>query len=134
MGNYDITREKESVRIDVRAGTRAGLLIAALQGLTTAEGAMREPGADVQDRAFSVEAADFTAVFTAFLQQAMDVAASNKEVYEDVRFDLITDKKATGAFAGHPAPAHVRTFQKIVPGSLKIEKKDVGWEAVFTIR
>lgn len=131
MGSFELERKKDHVNVTVQAGTRAGLLISALQALSAAQGAIRIPGADVQDRAFELADDDFTVLFSRFLQMAVDQGKAYGEVFEDVRFDLATDKKITGAFAGHPAPDGVRFFSRVPATEVRVARGDMGWKASF---
>lgn len=91
--------------VKVRATTRAGLVTAAVQGLMAAAGTRVSDSLDEPklERTFSVSAADFNALLTQLLTTAAKSSVDNKEAYEDVRFTLITDKKAEGALVGRPA-------------------------------
>lgn len=133
MGSYELERKKDRVSVTVQAATRAGLLISSLQALFTAQGAIRIPGADVQDRAFDLADDDFTLLLSRFLQMAVDQGNAYGEVFEDVRFDLATDKKITGAFAGHKAPEGVRVFRTVPPTTVKVARGDTGWQADFVL-
>src|SRR5690349_23404952 len=99
--------------LHVRATTRAGLVTAALQGLMAAAGP-RTSEMDVKsERPFSLSADDFGTLLVKFLSTAGKAAEDNKEAYEDVRFTLITDKKAEGAFVGRPAEAFKRPLTEV---------------------
>src|SRR5687768_10373988 len=87
----------------VRATTRAGLLTAALQGLMAASEPRTSEVDEKTERPFAFSAADFGTLLADFLSSASKAAVEHKEAYEDVRFTLITDKKAEGAFVGRPA-------------------------------
>jgi len=86
-----------------KATTRAGLATAALQGLgAIAGGKTSELDAKIE-RPFSVVAVNFGALLATMLNSAAKNAAEHGESYDDVKFTLITEKKAEGAFVGRPS-------------------------------
>lgn len=119
--------------IRVRATTRAGLVTAALQGLM-ADAGPRTSEMDVKsERSFALSAGDFGALLKDFLSAAAKAAAANKEAYEDVRFTLITDKKAEGAFVGRPAESF-RTPPREVKAKPEVAKNEKNeWETTVTL-
>lgn len=120
----------EPTKVRLEAGTRAGLSIAALQGMFAASEAESVVGAEMVERAFSVEATEFPALLAAFLSSAADTANQHGEVYEDVHFDLMTDKKATGSFSGRAMQKSVR-IPNVQIDQIEIKKTDAGWVGMF---
>ncbi|HTM67785.1 MAG TPA: hypothetical protein VL426_00660 [Candidatus Binatia bacterium] len=119
--------------IRVRATTRAGLVTAALQGLM-ADAGPRTSELDVKsERSFALSAADFGTLLKDFLAAAAKSAAANKEAYEDVRFTLITDKKAEGAFVGRPAEGF-RTPPREAKSRPEVARNEHNeWETTVTL-
>lgn len=85
------------------------------------------------ERPFSLSAADFGTLLADFLAAAAEAAVEHKEAYEDVRFTLITDKKAEGAFVGRPAEGFKRppTPAKGKPDVAKNESGE--WETTVAL-
>lgn len=122
--------------ITVRATTRAGLVTASAQGLMAAAGSRVSDNLDEPklERTFSVSAADFNALLVQLLTLAAKSSVDNKEAYEDVRFTLITDKKAEGALVGRPAKGF-RTPVATVTLTADVAKNEGGeWETTIAVR
>jgi hypothetical protein len=102
---YHFSVERDPLRIKADGTTRAGLIVAGMQGYFAALGI--EPPLEGQDmnRPFELEAANAVELILAVLRAASGTASSNKEMYTDISFSLITDKKATGHFVGRAVPS-----------------------------
>ncbi len=116
-------------RFKVQGGTRAGLMVASLQSLFVAA----EPKTDEADetrfeRPFAIKAPDFNSLIVAFLDEAAKMSNERKEVYDEVRFELMTDKVARGLFAGRPA-LKFKTPIEGVKGKVEAERNaENQWE------
>ena len=121
--------------VKVRATTRAGLVTASVQGLMAAAGTRVSDNLDEPklERNFSVSAADFNALLAQLLTMAAKSSVENKEAYEDVRFTLITDKKAEGALVGRPAKGF-RMPVATLKLSADVAKNEGGeWETTIAV-
>ncbi|HTK05186.1 MAG TPA: hypothetical protein VL500_06370 [Candidatus Eisenbacteria bacterium] len=119
--------------IRVRATTRAGLVTASLQGLMAAAQPRTSEVDEKTERPFSFAAADFGTLLADFLTSASKSAVEHKEAYEDVRFTLITDKKAEGAYVGRPAESFKSAPKQVKAGS-EVAKNEAGeWETTVTL-
>lgn len=121
--------------VTVRATTRAGLVTASVQGLMAAAGSRVSDSLDEPklERSFSVSAADFNALLAQLLTMAAKASVDNKEAYEDVRFTLITDKKAEGALVGRPAKGF-RAPVSTVRLTADVAKNEGGeWETTIAV-
>lgn len=110
MKEFEVLSGGTAIR--VRATTRAGLVTAALQGLMAAATPRTSEIDEKKERPFSLAAGDFGTLLADLLTAAAKASDANKEAYEDIRFTLITDKKAEGAFIGRPA----NSFKKPLMG------------------
>jgi hypothetical protein len=131
MKEFEVLSGGSAIR--VRATTRAGLVTAALQGLMAAASPRTSEIDEKKERPFSVSAGDFGALLADLLTAAATAAIGNNEAYDDIRFTLITDKKAEGAFVGRPA-----TGFKTAPAGAKVPpevaKNEAGeWETTVAL-
>jgi hypothetical protein len=113
MIKHELHHEGKTVAADLAASTKAGLMTSAIEAL--AESMESSPGPDKEiERPFSVEAADFPQLMEALAQAAIDTGIDKKELYDGVRFSLITATKASGEFLGRPIESrgvHITTAQ-----------------------
>jgi len=129
---YETLPHEAEIRIKASGGTRAGLLVAALRGMFAAAGGRLpdEEAAEESVRPFSVEAADFSSLLVDFLNEAAAASGTHRETYQDVHFELITDKKARGSFVGRLVTGFDRQIKAVAQGGLRVEKNAEGqWEA-----
>ena len=120
--------------IKATGGTRAGLLIASMQGMFAAAGARypEEEAPEELRHEFALEAPDFASLLTALLDKALE-ASGGKESFQDISFKLITDKKALGEFVGKKVMDFTSPVKAVDKASLKVEKNLEGlWEATIT--
>lgn len=97
---YHVTVTRNPLRIQADGTTRAGLMLAALQGLFEAGGVTSaSEGAEVR-RAFEIETGNAPELLLAVLRNAASLAQAHGEAYTEISFSLVTDKKAVGSFVG----------------------------------
>lgn len=134
MKKFEVVAHASGAALKLRASTRAGLIGAAILGLFAAQGPLMADGSDEKlERPFSVQADDFPRLLAALLGQALADAAANGEAYDDVRFSLVTDKKAEGAFIGKRSNGFAAAI-KSVSGKMIVEKNPVGeWETTIVL-
>lgn len=120
MNEIQITQNPWQIK--AAGGTRAGLLIAAMQGLFQAAGLTHPPeGEDVRET-FELQANDPQTLILQVLRHASQMAASKCESYDEINFALITDKQAKGEFVGRkifscpPIPAVLGIDGDIIKG------------------
>ncbi|MEY4744734.1 MAG: hypothetical protein RL272_679 [Candidatus Parcubacteria bacterium] len=131
MKEFEVIGDGAAIR--VRATTRAGLVTAALQGLMAAAKPKTSEVDEKTERTFAVASDDFGRLLAELLAAAAKASAEHKEAYEDVRFTLITDKKAEGAFVGRPAEGFGFPV-KGSKGSIEVAKNESGeWETTVTL-
>ena len=129
MHRFELVKN-DPKKVKLEAGTRAGFLIAAMQGVFAVAGAVGVEGGDMTERPFRIDASDFIGLMASFLSQATALANEQGEKYDEVRFDLITDKKATGAFSGRKMQ-HVVSIPTVRLETIEIRKGDTGWEGAL---
>ena len=131
MKEFEVLSGGNAIR--VRATTRAGLVTAALQGLMAAASPRTSEIDEKKERPFSVTADDFGQLLADLLTAAARASDANKEAYEDIRFTLITDKKAEGAFVGRPTKGF-KTPLKGAKAPPDVAKNEEGeWETTVTL-
>lgn len=105
----------------------------ALKGMFAAAGPRPGEGDASVERPFSVKAADFPALLIDFLNEAISHSDVNKEVYEAVRFDLVTTTEAKGAFVGRPIEGFETQIKAATHSGLAVERNEEGlWDATIT--
>ncbi len=137
MQKYEIQETDGGVRVKAMGSTRAGLIIAAVQGLSAAlqpAEAASQGETQAVERPFSQSMGSFEALINVLVGEALAQERARTETYPHVRFDLITDREAKGAFVGRPtasfgAPA---SSVRMTDGSVR-RSEDGGWEAEFTL-
>jgi SHS2 domain-containing protein len=133
MSPYDILPHTADMRVRASGGTRAGLLESALKGMFAAAGPRPGDGDASVERPFSVKAADFSALLVDFLNEAVSQSDVHKEVYEAVRFDLVTTTEIKGAFIGRPIDGFETQIKAATHGGVAVERNEEGlWEATIT--
>lgn len=128
MNHFEIVPTDGGFMVQATGITRAGLMTAALKGVFAPMEPQAEAGAMPQERSFDVSVEDPNQLVRVFLEAALEAAKAHREAYDELRFSLITDKKAIGVFIGKSA-----TFQATVTvakePAIEIKKNDVGaWE------
>ena len=130
MKKYEILPSGKAIR--ATANTRAGLFTALVQGCFSAKEALAgEDSSEKVERPFSIEARDATELLGRLLENATETAMKHHEVYEDVAFTFITDKKAEGHFVGRPGkpPKACR-----ISGNVDIAKNEEGeWDVTVKV-
>ncbi len=134
MRKFEIIDAGDGRSVRVTATTKAGLAIAAMNGLF----AVAAPRTDEEEtglvrQPFEVHADDFGHLLAALLEKAVAAAMKGNEMYEDVRFSLITDTKATGELVGKPVHGFRATVRGV--GPIKVEKNPEGaWESTIVFK
>ena len=131
MKEFEKLSDTKKPALNVRATTRVGLVTAALQGMFTFV-IPQKVSEEKIERAFSVEATDSANLLANILDFALASATKNNEVYDNVRFTLITDKKAEGNFIGKSAESFTTKIKALTRQDLKVEKNLIGeWETTL---
>lgn len=130
MKRYEIIPQGKGVALKVNASTKAGLAIAALQGMSAASGPSFTSEESVSsERPFKVESNNFPLLLMDLLNQAIAIGAGNKESYLDIRFNLITDNKAEGVLLGKAVKGFDKEIKACVDKDKDVAKNDKGeWE------
>jgi len=131
MKSFDVRNEGGKAIVDAKATTRAGLAVAALQGMTQIAGGRTSELDEQIEREFSLEAATFNELLAKLLDHASKNTAANGEGYDDIKFTLITEKKATGALVGRPTKDAKAPGKTSVAGD--VVRNEAGeWEATVS--
>ena len=131
MIEHELHPEGELVIADLRATTKVGLMTSAVEALAAA----MKPSyisEDEVEQSFSVEASDYAQLIVAVLAESIRLSEENNEVYEGVRFKLITGNKAEGEFVGqviNGKAMHVASVE--VQGSIE-KNEDKEWAATVS--
>jgi SHS2 domain-containing protein len=135
MKRFEIVPHAAGVSVRVFASTKAGLAMASLQGMFAAAAPRFVNGEALPvERPFKVESRDFGALLVDVLREAISSAAANEEGYEDIRFNLITDTKAEGAFIGRPVKSYGTVIKAAKEDSLLVDKNEKGeWETTVVL-
>ncbi len=129
---YRFTIERSPLRINAEGSTRAGLIVAAVKGLFEAAELVYPEAGEESKRAFEIETTNAPELILAVLRLAAATANTNKEIYNDISFSLITDKKAVGVFVGRPSSeVHIPAIHGI-DGEV-VKDGDGLWRAVIAL-
>ncbi len=124
---------QDPLRIQAAGSTRAGLIVAALKGLFQSANVEYPLEGDESTREFQIEAESAPQLILSVLRQAAALATEYGEMYAEVSFSLITDKKATGSFVGR-ALGSKPTMPAITSIDGEIVKGDDGmWRATIAL-
>jgi SHS2 domain-containing protein len=130
---HRFTIEQNPTRIQAFGSTRAGLMVAAVKGLFASQGIESPEGGEELKRSFSLEEVDTKALLLAMLGRATAESTVNREVYHDVSFTLITDRKAVGSFVGKKLST-APTIASVTGVDGEISKEADGmWRATITL-
>lgn len=129
MHRYELLPEQGSVRIF--GSTRAGLLTAAIQGVCAA--ADPQPVEDAKDveRPFLIESAEFAILLNALITKAISSSQEHQETYREIRFTLVTDKKAEGAFVGRSVSGFGNTIASAASTQDVAKNAEGEWETMI---
>jgi hypothetical protein len=126
MHRYELIPDEGNIRIF--GSTRAGLLTAAVQGVCAA--AEPKPVEDAKDveRSFSVETPDFVTLLDALIAKTISSSQEYTETYREIRFTLVTDKKAEGAFVGRSVSGFGAPISSAKSTQAVAKNKEGEWE------
>ena len=131
MHRYELLPEQGSIRIF--GSTRAGLLTAAIQGVcAAADPASVEDAKDVE-RPFSIESAEFVVLLNALITKAISSSQEHQETYREIRFTLVTDKKAEGAFVGRSVSGFGNTITSAASSQDVVKNAEGEWETIVSL-
>jgi len=133
---YEFTEQDGKRCILARGRTRAGLFTSAMQGVFALmrPGQIHE-GVHRNERPFSFEAESPEHLLAGLMNEAITVADTHGETCEEIKFTLITDKKATGSFTNCGHTSFSSPAVSIRGEALQIKKNDItgDWEAVICL-
>ena len=137
MRHFEIIPTKGVPQVLVQATTKAGLVGAALQGLfsvTSPDFSQAEDDTRLLERSFKIEADGFADLLAALLNDALRQAAKHGEAYEEVRLNLITDKKAEGEYLGRTVRSFGRQIKGVKAAGLEVQRNEAGeWQTTLTM-
>ena len=130
---YEILPHASDLKVKATGTTRAGFLVGAMRGMFATAGAKWVEDAPEAERPFKITANDFETLLVDLLGSALAASAANSEAYEDIKFTLITDKKAEGAFVGRKVSGFKKRIMAAAKHDLAIAKNETGaWESTIT--
>lgn len=132
MRKFELLEQGAKTSVRVTASTKAGLAIAALNGLfAAAVPRVDDDESRLVRHPFEIQADDFPSLLTDLLGKALADAMKAGEMYEDIKFSLVTDTKALGELVGKPVLGFKRKLKKVEAG-VKVEKNPEGvWETTI---
>ncbi len=137
MQKYEVEETPAGRSITAKGSTRAGLAIAALQGLFAAQQpatVASEKAAQDKERLFTLSGSSFGELLGKLLSGALEQSAKNGEMYNHFRFDLITDREAKGAYVGHGVEAFAAPATAVAVDAAGVRRTEDGsWQATITI-
>jgi SHS2 domain-containing protein len=125
---YSFLEHTADVKMRVEDGTLPGLFEQALAGMFF----FLRPKKRAKEvtRHITLHAADNTALLVDFLNEALTLAQSNKEMYESVRFAKLIECELAAELQGHKVSAFVEDIKAATYHQATIERvPKVGWRA-----
>src|SRR3990167_1848355 len=116
--------------IFVSGKNRDELLNSALEGMFELASTRNLKNDEKVEREFSVTGNDFTEIFINVLSEALTNSDINKEAYNKIKFDELSDRKASGTFIGNSVDSFELVIKGVTYHDLEIgnPKPDL-WEA-----
>ena len=140
MHEFELLGEGDSPQLHVTGSTFAGLLTGALQGLAKfLKSELVLPEAPVE-QPFSLTANDAPTMILNFLNASILQPATHGagEVYDGVRFTLVTPTKAEGAFLGKKIKrvnkaTRAQVKQITIPTGIAAQNEQGVWETTIAL-
>jgi SHS2 domain-containing protein len=131
---FEFLPHTADIRMRVSAPDLPDLFRDALRGLMTALKPERESDESVR-HAVAVESADLTALLVDFLNEALALALTNREVYDDlVVLALDAEKGALrGELGGHRASAFGDDVKAVTYHEANLARGEHGWETLVVL-
>lgn len=136
MQRFEINETPAGLRLTAIGSTRAGLAIASIMGLFSIQHPSEvasEEAAQEQERVFALSGANFSELLEKLLRGALAESFKNGETYNHLRFDLITDREAKGAYVGRVAELATPIKGVTVAENSVTKREDGTWGAELII-
>ena len=130
MSPYKILSHMADSAISVTGKSKEALLNSALQGMFELASPRNLKSDEKVEVRFSVIGNDFTEIFINVLSEALTNSDINKEAYNKIKFDELSDRKASGTFIGNSVDSFELVIKGVTYHDLEIgnPKPDL-WEA-----
>lgn len=133
MNNFEILPHTADVRVKAWGATRAGLLKSVLQGMFAATEPRYMEGGKDRQRRFEIKSPDFNALLIDLLNEAIALSDIQREAYQDLSFELVTETEVKGFFIGRPVTGFETQLKAATYHELEIKRREDGkWEATIT--
>lgn len=131
MKNYEILEHKADLKIRAFGKTKEELFQNMLFGTQESmKPEIKETERKVK-RQVKIKSLDLPALLVDFLSEALYLNQVNKEAYNDVKFEKLTDTEAEGELTGLEAERFGEDIKAVTYHQLDIHQKKNGtWEAV----
>lgn len=131
MQEFEILPHTADVAVRARGSSRGDFIAAAVRGMfAAAQPEFRQDGAEVT-RSFDLQAVDFPSLLIAVLNEVIYLASTEREVYDAVDFDSVSETTARGTLRGHPVIQFATEIKAATHHDLRVEEKDSTWEATI---
>lgn len=130
----DQTNATSKSTVHAKGATRAGVLISVVKGICTAQAVVQTEDVPLTERSFTLHMDDFNELAKSFVMYVLMSSQQLHEIYEDVRFTLITDTKAEGMLIGRHVESFPNKYSKFNPEGFNIERTIEGpWIATVPL-
>ena len=125
---YSFLEHTADVRMKVEDGTLPGLFIQAFLGMFPY--LQPQKGRKEVKRRVMIRSPDRVALLIDFLNEALSLAQSHKEVYESIEFDKLVEHELTGWLRGHSAKSFGEDIKAVTYHEARVERTPkAGWRA-----
>jgi SHS2 domain-containing protein len=141
MKNYEILEHTADLKIKVFGRTKEELFLNAVLALVDClKPATKSLWQKIYHRRFfatakrklKISSSDLETLLVDFLSEVLYLIQTNKEVYDEVKFDKLLDNELEAELSGKKAESFGEDIKGVTYHSLKIEQKpDKTWEAII---
>ena len=116
----ELTKDMANVKVQAFGKTKQELFSNALKGMTE----ILKPVSDSQsaNRNIKVESIDLDSLLVDFLSEVLYLSQINREVYNNVKFDIFNDKKLEGELIGDKIRSLGEEIKAVTYHGLKIDQ------------
>ncbi len=125
---YEILEHMADLKIRVFGKTKEELFQNALFGMTESQKAKILPGKVKKE--IKIKSLDLEALLVDFLSEVLYLTQVNREIYNDIKFEKLTDTELEGKLIGQKIERFGEDIKGVTYHDLGIDQKENGvWEA-----
>ena len=126
---FEILQHTADVRLHVRSATVEDLFRDAMRGMFAIMNASSK-GATITRR-LSFDAIDRTSLLVDFLSEVLSRAQIDRAVFDDVRFERLTDTELTAEITGRSSAGFEQDVKAVTYHEAEVKETADGWETML---